>query len=176
MKCAEVDNCKLKPFPCSQNANCQKTGAGTHKCVCKPGYKGDGLTCRYDTTEIDHHDTNMRDTMGRIDDLVPKVNRVIFDGHDRIQNDAVGTMHDSLSRVDKHVEQLANNAARTGASLKSIAKAMKAVHDNTIEQHVIHDGPAPLGNPGTTDPASALKKVGDIADQRDRGVGRMPAN
>jgi hypothetical protein len=84
-KCEEVDNCKASPFPCSTNAVCIKTGPAKHKCECKPGYKGDGLTCRYDTTEIDLHDNKMRDSLGRVDELMPKVNRVMFDGHDRIQ-------------------------------------------------------------------------------------------
>jgi len=139
------------------------------------------MNCHYDTTEIDVHDNTMRDQLGRIDDsLLPKAQRVIFNGHDSIQDANINTMHDSLSRVDAHVAQLQNNAERTATSLHHIAKAMKAVHDNTIEKHVIHDGPAPLGNPGTTDAATSLKKVGDIADQRpvpqsDRGVTRIAA-
>jgi hypothetical protein len=182
MKCVEVDNCKIRPSVCSSKANCQKTGPGKHKCTCKPGYKGDGENCHYDTTELDHHDNVMRDQLSRIDDkLLPAANRVVFNGHDSIQNEQIGVMHESLKRVDGHVAKLQNNADRTATSLHHIAKAMKAIHDNTVETHVIHTGPALFGNPGTTDAATSLKKVGDIADQRvvegrDRGVSRVAAN
>jgi len=180
LKCAEVNNCKAKPFPCSANADCTKTGPGTHKCECKPGYKGDGLVCRYDTSEIDHHDHAQRDSFDRIDTLVPKVNRVVFNAHDAIQDSRVTDMHDSLARVKDSVNTLTANSKRTANTLDNIAKAMKAVHDNTVEEHVIHRGPSPLKT-GVTDPATALPKIGDVADQRnvkapsDAGVTRIAA-
>jgi hypothetical protein len=176
MKCAEIDNCKAKTSPCSVNGVCTKTGPATHKCECKPGYKGDGLTCRYDTAEIDHHDKNARDSMDRIEKVLPKAQRAVFDGHDRIQDAQVGEIHDALSRTRDNVDKLAATAARTGETIKNIAKAMKAVHDNTIEKHVIHDGPVPHAS-GVTDPATALPKIGDIADKRpkDAGVSRIAA-
>lgn len=179
LKCAEVDNCKKKPSVCSVNAVCQKTGPGTHKCECKPGYKGDGNNCHYDTTEIDHHDNMQRNAFDRVDTLLPKVNRVVFDGHDNMQDQAVRDLTGSLDRTAKHVDALATNAARTDATLKNIARAMKAVRDNTVEEHVIHKGPAPLPT-GVTDKKTALPKIGDIADRRtvhgaDAGVTRIAA-
>jgi len=176
MKCEEVDNCKAKKSPCSINAVCTKTGPATHKCECKPGYKGDGLMCRYDTTEIDHHDNNQRNSFDRIEKVLPKAQRAIFDGHDRIQDAQVGEIHNALSRTSDNVDKLAATAARTGETIKNIAKAMNAVRDNTVEEHIIHTGPVPHAS-GVTDPATALPKIGDIADKRpkDAGVSRIAA-
>jgi len=120
----------------------------------------------------------MRDGFGRVDTLVPKVNRVVFDGHDKIQDMAVGDMHDTLKRVAGHVETITDRVDRTQYTLDNIAKAMKAVKDNTVELHTIHTGPSPMKS-GITDPETALTKIGDVADQRpvpkDAGVSRIGA-
>jgi hypothetical protein len=86
-------------------------------------------------------------------------------------------MHDALSRVDKHVEKLTTVAQRTTDTMTDIAKAMKAVHDNTVEEHIVHTGPAPMKT-GVTDAKTALPKIGDVADKRpvqDGGVTRVAA-
>jgi len=132
------------------------------------------VTCRYDTAEIDLHDNNMRDSFDRIEKAVPKVNRAVFDSHDRIQDVAVGSIHDAITRTAKNVDTVAVTSARTASTLQNIEKAMKAVRENTIEPHVIHSGPAPLQT-GVTDPISLLPKIGDIADRRDAGLSRIAA-
>uniref|UniRef100_A0A8D0G926 Stabilin 2 n=1 Tax=Sphenodon punctatus TaxID=8508 RepID=A0A8D0G926_SPHPU len=44
--CSEVDPCaSLSPGGCNANAECIKTGPGTHECVCQPGWSGDGRDC-----------------------------------------------------------------------------------------------------------------------------------
>uniref|UniRef100_A0A8D2LAJ7 Stabilin 2 n=1 Tax=Varanus komodoensis TaxID=61221 RepID=A0A8D2LAJ7_VARKO len=44
--CSEVDPCaNLIPHGCSANAECVKTGPGTHICVCQPGWTGNGRDC-----------------------------------------------------------------------------------------------------------------------------------
>ncbi|XP_038612836.1 stabilin-2 [Tachyglossus aculeatus] len=44
--CTEIDPCAgLIPGGCSSNAECIKTGIGTHSCVCQPGWTGDGRDC-----------------------------------------------------------------------------------------------------------------------------------
>ncbi|XP_036616197.1 stabilin-2 isoform X1 [Trichosurus vulpecula] len=44
--CTEVDPCAgIIPGGCSSNAECVKTGTGTHMCVCQPGWTGDGRDC-----------------------------------------------------------------------------------------------------------------------------------
>jgi len=150
------------------------TGPAIHKCECKPGYVGDGLTCRYDTTEVDTLDLNHRERLSSIDQLLPKVNRVIFDGHDRIQDSAISSMHTDLNRVDQHVERLTNIAESTTTDLTKTAKAMKAVRDATIPRHAIAEGPVPNGLP-EMDPATALPLIGDLAKAREAGLSRVAA-
>ncbi|XP_042323043.1 stabilin-2 isoform X2 [Sceloporus undulatus] len=44
--CSEADPCaNLIPHSCSDNAECIKTGPGTHECVCQPGWTGNGRDC-----------------------------------------------------------------------------------------------------------------------------------
>uniref|UniRef100_A0A670IWM6 Stabilin 2 n=1 Tax=Podarcis muralis TaxID=64176 RepID=A0A670IWM6_PODMU len=44
--CSEVDPCaNLIPHSCNANAECVKTGPGTHECVCQPGWTGNGKDC-----------------------------------------------------------------------------------------------------------------------------------
>ncbi|XP_066489358.1 stabilin-2 [Tiliqua scincoides] len=44
--CSEVDPCaNLIPHGCSTNAECIKTGPGTHECICQPGWTGNGRDC-----------------------------------------------------------------------------------------------------------------------------------
>ncbi|XP_053114317.1 stabilin-2 isoform X2 [Hemicordylus capensis] len=44
--CSEADPCaNLIPHSCSSNAECIKTGPGTHECVCQPGWTGNGRDC-----------------------------------------------------------------------------------------------------------------------------------
>ncbi|XP_060632874.2 stabilin-2 isoform X1 [Anolis sagrei] len=44
--CSEVDPCaNVIPHGCSDNAECIKTGPGTHECVCQPGWTGNGRDC-----------------------------------------------------------------------------------------------------------------------------------
>ncbi|XP_020660055.3 stabilin-2 [Pogona vitticeps] len=44
--CSEVDPCaNLIPHGCNSNAECIKTGPGTHECVCQPGWTGNGRDC-----------------------------------------------------------------------------------------------------------------------------------
>ncbi|XP_019370885.1 PREDICTED: stabilin-2 isoform X2 [Gavialis gangeticus] len=44
--CSEVDPCAtLIPGGCDINAECIKTGLGTHTCICQPGWSGDGRDC-----------------------------------------------------------------------------------------------------------------------------------
>ncbi|KAJ7329072.1 hypothetical protein JRQ81_015246, partial [Phrynocephalus forsythii] len=44
--CSEVDPCaNLIPHGCNSNAECIKTGPGTHGCVCQPGWTGNGRDC-----------------------------------------------------------------------------------------------------------------------------------
>lgn len=42
--CADVNECALGTAKCSVNSSCTNT-LGSYRCVCKPGYSGDGLTC-----------------------------------------------------------------------------------------------------------------------------------
>uniref|UniRef100_A0AAR2KQ22 EGF-like domain-containing protein n=1 Tax=Pygocentrus nattereri TaxID=42514 RepID=A0AAR2KQ22_PYGNA len=45
--CAEVDACASPPNGgCSKNANCIKTGPGTHRCECVKGWREDGDECQ----------------------------------------------------------------------------------------------------------------------------------
>jgi len=123
----------------------------------------------------------MRQGLGKVEELLPKAQRVVFDGHDKIQDNQMADMHDSLSRVDKHVDRLTNTAAQTTDSLTKIAKTMKAIHDNTVDLHTIHAGPIPIES-GRIDAATALPTLGDLADKRpvpakkDAGVDRIPNN
>ncbi|XP_068687094.1 fibrillin-1-like isoform X1 [Montipora foliosa] len=48
MKREDIDECKVFPFTCDVNADCQNTDS-SYICTCKAGYTGDGKTC----TEID---------------------------------------------------------------------------------------------------------------------------
>ena len=41
---SDVDECTTKTDNCDVNAVCTNT-AGSHICVCKSGYSGDGITC-----------------------------------------------------------------------------------------------------------------------------------
>lgn len=44
--CSEVDPCaNLIPHGCDTNAECIKTGPGTHDCICQPGWTGNGRDC-----------------------------------------------------------------------------------------------------------------------------------
>uniref|UniRef100_A0A674K130 Stabilin 2 n=1 Tax=Terrapene triunguis TaxID=2587831 RepID=A0A674K130_9SAUR len=44
--CSEVDPCaSLAQGGCDTNAECIKTGLGTHTCVCQPGWSGNGRDC-----------------------------------------------------------------------------------------------------------------------------------
>ncbi|XP_035875396.1 stabilin-2 [Phyllostomus discolor] len=44
--CSEMDPCTgLTPGGCSRNAECIKTGPGTHTCVCQQGWTGNGRDC-----------------------------------------------------------------------------------------------------------------------------------
>jgi len=180
MQCKEVDNCKLRPFPCSVNADCTPTGPAIHKCECKPGYVGDGVTCRYDPTQIDMYDTNHNERMGRIKELMPKVTRVIFDGHDRIQDADLEHIHSDLNTVDQHVDRLTNIAESTTSDLSKTAKAMKAIRENTIPRQTLADGPVPnTGGLPNIDDATALPVIGDLAKERlrprDAGLSRIAA-
>jgi hypothetical protein len=42
-KCLEINSCATLPPPCHANAQCLRTGPGTHVCMCAVGYEGDGL-------------------------------------------------------------------------------------------------------------------------------------
>jgi hypothetical protein len=123
----------------------------------------------------------MNGGFGKVEGLLPKAQRNVFDGHDKIQDNQIGEMHDSLSRVDKHVDRLTNTAAQTTDSLTKIAKAMKAIHDNTVDLHTIHAGPIP-SETGRIDAETALPTIGDLADKRppvsskQAGVQRIPVN
>jgi len=126
-------------------------------------------------------DTNHNDGLGRVKELLPKVNRVIFDGHDRIQDSAIRDMHTDLNRVDQSVERLVHIAESTTTDLSKVAKAMKAVNDATLPKHAIADGPVPAtGGLPDIDPATALPAIGDLAKARaeapkDAGVSRVAA-
>ena len=41
-----VESCNRDGHDCSPNARCPETKDG-YTCVCKPGYIGDGKTCKY---------------------------------------------------------------------------------------------------------------------------------
>ena len=41
---SDVDECTTKTDNCDVNAVCTNT-AGSHICVCKSGYSGDGISC-----------------------------------------------------------------------------------------------------------------------------------
>ena len=41
----EINPCKEGTSLCLSNAECQYTGPGHHKCVCRKGYTGDGIVC-----------------------------------------------------------------------------------------------------------------------------------
>ncbi|XP_062989466.1 stabilin-2 isoform X2 [Elgaria multicarinata webbii] len=44
--CSEIDPCaNLIPHGCHANAECMKTGPGTHECVCQAGWTGNGRDC-----------------------------------------------------------------------------------------------------------------------------------
>ena len=45
MTCSDVDECAGAPNPCSANATCTNI-SGSYSCACKPGYTGDGVSCR----------------------------------------------------------------------------------------------------------------------------------
>ena len=40
----DIDECKTYPDKCHVNATCNNT-YGSHVCICKPGYTGDGRNC-----------------------------------------------------------------------------------------------------------------------------------
>jgi len=40
----DVDECSLSKSSCDVNADCQNT-RGSYRCLCKPGFTGDGKTC-----------------------------------------------------------------------------------------------------------------------------------
>jgi hypothetical protein len=42
--CSDIDDCKVGS-PCSPDADCHDTPGG-YLCTCKPGFSGDGATCR----------------------------------------------------------------------------------------------------------------------------------
>ena len=42
--CLDQDECTAGTHKCSTHAKCANT-LGSHKCVCKSGFKGDGLAC-----------------------------------------------------------------------------------------------------------------------------------
>ena len=41
----DINECSASPAPCDVNANCQNT-KGSYLCSCKPGFTGDGKTCK----------------------------------------------------------------------------------------------------------------------------------
>lgn len=41
---SELDECAQGSHRCDRNADCKNT-AGSYKCYCKEGYKGDGYSC-----------------------------------------------------------------------------------------------------------------------------------
>ncbi len=41
---ADVDECSVGEFPCSENANCTNT-LGNYSCKCNDGFDGDGILC-----------------------------------------------------------------------------------------------------------------------------------
>ncbi|XP_001641718.3 pro-epidermal growth factor isoform X2 [Nematostella vectensis] len=43
-RCADLDECKLEPSPCSEYANCRNT-IGSFSCHCRHGFTGFGLAC-----------------------------------------------------------------------------------------------------------------------------------
>ena len=40
----DVDECKVSESFCDVNADCNNT-RGSYRCLCKPGFTGDGKTC-----------------------------------------------------------------------------------------------------------------------------------
>ena len=44
MKIVDIDECDAKDVRCDPNANCINK-PGSFKCICKEGFKGDGVNC-----------------------------------------------------------------------------------------------------------------------------------
>ena len=49
----ELRDCNPVNYNCSQNALCQET-KDEFTCTCKPGFIGDGKTCKYNTSGISY--------------------------------------------------------------------------------------------------------------------------
>ena len=45
----DVDECRISESFCDVNADCKNT-RGSYQCLCKPGFTGDGKTCRGTST------------------------------------------------------------------------------------------------------------------------------
>jgi len=167
-RCKETDNCRKKPFPCSVFADCIKTGPATHKCECKPGYLGDGLLCRFDRAEQDKTESRHTRDFEAVHELLPKVDRVIFDGHDRIQDAAMDFAHANLGKAESHVGKLSAISQAVGSDLKGIAKAVHAVESATTPVQDLHDGPIEKQRGGlyVNDKDTALDLHGDLAHHR----------
>ena len=50
---SDVDECTEGSHKCSVDAVCNNT-KGSYKCICKPGYHGDGLTCEGKIFKFSH--------------------------------------------------------------------------------------------------------------------------
>ena len=64
----DVDECKASSPMCHENAFCNNT-LGSYNCTCKPGYYGDGKTCKGKIGRCLHH-SSFQSLIGR--DVTPR--------------------------------------------------------------------------------------------------------
>jgi len=103
-----------------------------------------------------------------VGELLPKVDRVIFDGHDRIQDSGIDDIHAGLAKAEKSVDKLSTITQVVGSDLNGIAAAMHAVASATTPVQDLHKGPIEKTRGGlyVTDDDSALNLHGDLAHAR----------